>query len=157
MPDLILTYHHWDPLPFSGRKFRRSYFTYHSLQKWKYYYIFQGQWVKSSWWRHQTKAFFALLALCEGIHPSPLNSPHKGQWRGALMFFFICAWTNGWVNNRDDGALRRHCVHYDVTVMMLTTEVTRGFVFSIKIWKLRKLSGRPSNLISLSSWFNMPV
>ena len=25
----------------------------------------------------------------------PLNSPHKGQWRGALMFSLIFAWTNG--------------------------------------------------------------
>ena len=23
---------------------------------------------------------------------SPVNSPYKGQWRGALMFSFICAW-----------------------------------------------------------------
>ena len=23
---------------------------------------------------------------------SPVNSPHKGQWRGALMFSLICAW-----------------------------------------------------------------
>ena len=23
-----------------------------------------------------------------GIHRSPVNSPHKGQWRGAVMFFF---------------------------------------------------------------------
>ena len=23
-----------------------------------------------------------------GIHRSPVNSPHKGQWRGTLMFFF---------------------------------------------------------------------
>ena len=22
--------------------------------------------------------------------------PYKGQWRGALMFSLICAWTNGW-------------------------------------------------------------
>ena len=26
-----------------------------------------------------------------GIHWSPVNSPHKGQWRGALMFSLICA------------------------------------------------------------------
>ena len=52
-----------------------------------------------------------------GIHPSPVDSPHKGQWRGALMFSFICAWTNGWTNNRDAGDLRRHRTHYDVTVM----------------------------------------
>ena len=28
------------------------------------------------------------------IHRSPLDSPHKGQWRGALMLSLICAWTN---------------------------------------------------------------
>ena len=33
----------------------------------------------------------ALLALC-AVHRSPLNSPHNGQWRGALMFSLICAW-----------------------------------------------------------------
>ena len=52
-----------------------------------------------------------------GIHWSPVNSPHKGQWRGALMLSSICAWINGWVNNRDAGDLRRHRAHYDVTVM----------------------------------------
>ena len=44
--------------------------------------------------------------------------PHKGQWRGALMFSFICAWINGWVNNGESGDLRRHRDHYDVTVMV---------------------------------------
>ena len=42
---------------------------------------------------------------------------HKGQWRGALMFSLICAWINGYVNNREAGDLRRHRAHYDVTVM----------------------------------------
>ena len=41
----------------------------------------------------------------------------KGQWRGALVFSLICAWTNGWVNNRDAGDLGRHRSHYDVTIM----------------------------------------
>ena len=44
--------------------------------------------------------------------------PQKGQWRGALIFSLICAWTNGWANNRDAGNLRLHCAHYDVTVMV---------------------------------------
>ena len=52
-----------------------------------------------------------------GIHRSPVNSPHKGQWRGALMFTLICVWINGWVNNRKAGDLRRNRAHYDVTVM----------------------------------------
>ena len=38
-----------------------------------------------------------------GIHRSPVNSPHKVQWHGALMFSLICAWMNGWVNTRDAG------------------------------------------------------
>ena len=29
----------------------------------------------------------------------------------------ICAWINGWVNNRNAGDLRPHRAHYDVTVM----------------------------------------
>ena len=52
-----------------------------------------------------------------GIHRSPVNSPHKGQWRGALMFSLICAWINGWVNNRESGDLRRHRTHCDVTII----------------------------------------
>ena len=44
----------------------------------------------------------------------PVNSPHKGQWRGALMFSLMCVWINGWVNNRKAGDLRRHRGHYDV-------------------------------------------
>ena len=52
-----------------------------------------------------------------GIHRSPVNSPHKGQRRGALVFSLICAWINAWVNNREAGDVKRHCAHYDVTVM----------------------------------------
>ena len=56
-----------------------------------------------------------------GIHRSLVNSPHKGQWRGALMFSLICAWTNCWVNNRDAGNLKCHSAHYDVIVLYLST------------------------------------
>ena len=52
-----------------------------------------------------------------GIYRSPVNSPHKGQWRGALMFSLICVWINGWVNNGDAGDLICYRAHYDVTVM----------------------------------------
>ena len=31
-----------------------------------------------------------------GIHRSPVNSLHKGQWHGALMFSMICDWINAW-------------------------------------------------------------
>ena len=58
-----------------------------------------------------------------GIHRSPVNSPHKGQWRGALMFSLICAWINDWVNNREAGDLRRHLGHYDVNVVYSHADV----------------------------------
>ena len=69
-----------------------------------------------TWWRHQMETFSVLLAICAG-NRSPVNYPHKGQWRGALMFSLICVWINGWVNNREAGDLRRYRSHYDVTVM----------------------------------------
>ena len=71
-----------------------------------------------SLWRHQMETFSALLAICAGNSPLPVNSPHKGQWRGALMFTLICAPINGWVNNREAGDLRRYRAHYDVIVML---------------------------------------
>ena len=52
-------------------------------------------------------------------HRLPVNSPHKGVGRGALMISLIGTWTNGWVNNRDAGDLRRHRAHYYVTVMCI--------------------------------------
>ena len=55
--------------------------------------------------------------LVPGIHRSSVNSPHKGQLRGALMFYLICTRTNVWVNNRDAGDLRRYRARYDVTLM----------------------------------------
>ena len=63
------------------------------------------------------KRFSRNWPFVRGIHRSALNSPHKGQWRGALRFSLICTWINGWVNNREGGDLRRHRAHYDVIVM----------------------------------------
>ena len=39
-------------------------------------------------------------AICAGNSPVPVNSPHKGQWRRALIFTLISARINGWLNNR---------------------------------------------------------
>ena len=64
-----------------------------------------------TWWRHQMGTFSALPALCA-------ENPHKGLWRGALIFSLKCVWINSWVNNRGAGDLRRHRAHYDVSVMI---------------------------------------
>ena len=65
-------------------------------------------------WKH----FPRHRPFVRGIHRSPVNSPHKGQWRGALMFTLICARINGWVNNRDAGDLSRYRTHYTMTDMI---------------------------------------
>ena len=66
-------------------------------------------------WKH----FPCYWPFVRGIHRSPVNSPHKGQWHGALMFSLICAWINGSVNTHQVGHLRRHHAHYYVMVMLL--------------------------------------
>ena len=48
-------------------------------------------------WKH----FPRCGPFVRGIQRSPVNSSHKGQWRGALMFSLICAWTDSWENNGD--------------------------------------------------------
>ena len=64
-------------------------------------------------WKHSPRYW----PFVRGIHRSPVNSAHKGQWLGTLMFSLICVWINGWVNNREAGDLRRYRAHYDVIVM----------------------------------------
>ena len=71
------------------------------------------------------KYFSRYWSFVRGIHRSPVNSPHKGQWRGAFMFSLICVWINAWVNNREAGDLRRHRAHYDVTVMHNSYTIVR--------------------------------
>ena len=69
--------------------------------------------MMTSSWKH----FPRYWPFVRGIHRSPMNSPHKGQWRGALIYSLICVWINGWVDNREASDLRRYRAHYDVIVM----------------------------------------
>ena len=66
--------------------------------------------------------------LCGEFTGPPVNSPHKGQWRGALMFSLINTRINDWLNNSEAGDLRRYRAHYDVTVIGLSqiSEQQRG-------------------------------
>ena len=63
------------------------------------YTILYSNWKQSkiniTWWCHQMEKFSSLLALCEGNSPVTVEFPYKCQWRGALMFSLIYAWTNG--------------------------------------------------------------
>ena len=76
-------------------------------------------------WKH----FPRYRPSVRGIHRSPVNSLHKGQWRRTLMFSLICTWINDWVNNGQAGDFRCSRTHYDVTVMIEIPE--------IKSWQTR--------------------
>ena len=67
------------------------------------------------WWKH----FPCYWPFVRGNHRSPVDSPHKGQWHGALMFSLIYVWTNSWANNWEAGDLRCRHAYYDVTVMCM--------------------------------------
>ena len=99
--------------------------------------------------------FSALLAICAG------NSPHKGQWRGALMFTLICARINGWVNNREGGDLRRHRAHYDV-IVMIRIRLNQPIWFQtviiifLSVMKIQSNSRLNTATIVLNGHFNPP-
>ena len=75
-------------------------------------------------WKHYTR----FSPFPWAIHRSPVNSPHKNQWRGILNFSSICAWIIGWVNNREAGDVRRHRAYYDVIVMIMRTSTVRRII-----------------------------
>ena len=71
-------------------------------------------------WRRQQMEIFSVLCywpFVKGIHLSAVDSTHKDQWRGALVFSLMCSWKSVWKYNRDTGDLRRHSTHCDVTIM----------------------------------------
>ena len=83
-------------------------------------------------WRH----FPRYWPFVWGIHRSLVNSLHKGQWRGALIFSLICVWISCWVNNGEAGDLRRHRAHYDVTIMdrRVTCDLWGNDAHVVSIW-----------------------
>ena len=79
------------------------------MASWDHIELFSASHDNVIKWKH----FPRYWRFGRGIHRWSVNSSHKGQWRGALMFSLICAWINGWVNNREAGDLRRHRAHFD--------------------------------------------
>ena len=80
-----------------------------------------------TWWCHQMETFPHYWPFVWGIHWSLVNSPYKGQWRGALMFSLICTRISSWVNNPETGVVGPCRAHY-VTVMI------RGWVIGCILW-----------------------
>ena len=99
-------------------------------------------------WKHFPRNW----PFVRGIHRSPVNSPHKGQWRGALMFSLICVWINAWVNNREAGDLRCYRAHYDV-IVMVTGQISSDILnFLHTNYQMHSLSFKSQSLYSQLLW-----
>ena len=83
-------------------------------------------------WKHLPRYWPFVL----GIHRSPVNSPHKGQWRGALMF---------------SGDLRRHRTHYGVTVLDFFTK--EGVALRQSAWLKKNTVSAKLALSCILLWF----
>ena len=77
-------------------------------------------------WKH----FPRYWPFVRGIHRHRWIPLTKDSDAELWYFSLICSWINGRVNNLDAGDLRRHRVHYDVTVMdggiSITVKVSIG-------------------------------
>ena len=92
----------------------------------RYFHSYHDDVIK---WKH----FPRYWPFVRRIHRSPVNSPHKGQWRGALMFSLIWTWINNWVNNLEAGDLRRHRAHCDVSVIWHGLYFVNHFVHNLHL------------------------
>ena len=118
-------------------------------------------------WEH----FLRYWPFVRGIQRSPVNSPHKGRWGRAFMFYSSAPWINGRVNNQEAGwfktpsrSLWRHCnaiytflhlsPHFDVCVHrhfyeQLIPYVTIDLVYIRFAFKIK------DNSQELRDWFSL--
>ena len=85
-------------------------------------------------WKH----FSRYWPFVRGIHRSPVNSPHKGQGRGALLFSLICALNKRlskqswcWWFKTPSHPLWRHCNVTPQIKAILWTIICWAFDFSL--------------------------
>ena len=86
-------------------------------------------------WKH----FPRYWLFVRGIHRWPVNSPHKGQWRGVLMFSLIYAWTNRFSSKPS----RRRCFetpsrslwcHCNVSRCQRCCPACRTYLIATRFW-----------------------
>ena len=71
-------------------------------------------------WKHFPR-YWPFMRGTTGHRWIPLTKASDAE----LWFFsVICTWTNDSANNRDTDDLKRHCAHYDVTVMETLVTIT---------------------------------
>ena len=143
----------------------------------RHLYIEAAPWIHRShsmppWWRHQMETFSALLAICAGNSPVPGDFPHKGQWRGVLLFSDLRlnkrlskqSW--GWVfetisrplwRHRNDSITKRTTSNRNITRI----KSFQSFYVFITLWSLTgaRAAGPTINLMAVleSRQFTMPA
>ena len=103
-----------------------------------------------SWWRHHHHGDICGVTgpLCwefTGNFTGHRWIPRtKASYAELWCILDICAWINGWVNNREAGDLRHHRDHYDVIVMsfcikhmILHTRAPNGWINNREAGDLR--------------------
>ena len=95
-----------------------------------------------------------------GIHRSAVNSPHKGQWRGALMFSLICALnkrlskqSSGWWFETPLRSLWRHCNGHSYPLCLFSVHLPINFVIisDVRIWTVGGDVLKPCSFMMTSS------
>ena len=67
------------------------------------------------------------------IHRSSVNSPHKCQWRRALMFSLIRACINTWANNREAGHDNMQCLRFKTLAWYNSAPLGVSFIHSYQL------------------------
>ena len=115
-------------------------------------------------WKH----FLRYWPFVQGIHRSSVNSPHKGHWRGTLMFSLICTWTYSWVKNRDAGDLRRHrasmksictktCNMVTLIITLATLSKPSWTMYSFVLWTKWYISTSDRHRLDIDSKFSCRI
>ena len=85
-------------------------------------------------WKH----FPRYWPFVRGIHRSPVNSPHKGQWRGALVFFYYLRLNKrlsnqlwGWWFETPPCPLWRHCNGFHFDFLLIVSEDAFDLILSV--------------------------
>ena len=78
--------------------------------------------------------------------------PHKGQWRGALMFFFYLCLNKRLRKHSWGGNLRRYCAHYGVIAMFKAIYISIEFRLPSHRYIYTNIKMVPLKLHQSSTW-----
>ena len=98
-----------------------------------------------------------MAMLCKHLHGSCMG---VCIWKNKFMmtssngniFRISLIWTNGWVNNREAGDLRRHRAHYDITEMLPLKMCCCLYPVKINPWYLTLINMRMIHYRKIRNW-----